>query len=117
MTKTGAEIIRECGDDASKWADEFMEVTKKVGRMGRDTMVGWFANAIESRPRPRLELSGSEAVFGFVSWLTTRLTTTKMGSTVDCGALVDLIKQFCETNELSPPRDRYSDYLKHPVER
>jgi hypothetical protein len=114
--KTGADIIRECGDDAARWADAFMEM-QKSGRVDHETMIGWFANAIESRPRPRLQLTGSEAAYGLIAWLTTRRATVTLGSAHDCGELPTLIDMFVKANELEAPRDRYSNWLRHPVEK
>lgn len=48
----GATIVAHCGNDAAKWAAEFIRVIKLVGTNAIDEsfMIGWFANAIESRP-------------------------------------------------------------------
>jgi hypothetical protein len=45
---TSAELLAAIGTDASKWADAFLEISKKVPTVPSDrlTMVGWFANAI-----------------------------------------------------------------------
>ena len=59
-------------------------------------------------------LTASEAVFGFAAWLTTRDEETKMGSSNDCAPIADLVKQFCEENELTPPRDGWENNLIHP---
>jgi len=42
----GPELLEELGDDASKWAEAFMQLTEgKTVNYG--LMLGWFANAIE----------------------------------------------------------------------
>jgi len=61
-------------------------------------------------------LSGSEALYGFCAWLTSRKKITKMGSTNDCGIIADLIKTFCDTNNLEEPRDNWNGFLTHPKE-
>lgn len=38
------DMLEAVGDDAQKWADAFAEL---FPAMDRETMVGWFANAIE----------------------------------------------------------------------
>ena len=64
----------------------------------------------------RDELSGSEAVFGFAAWLTTRKEKTVMSASNDSACIVDLIKDFCDTNKLTDPRDHWEINLKHPIE-
>ena len=62
-------------------------------------------------------LSGSEALYGFCGWLTTREKRTVMSNTDECGGIADLIKIFCETNNLPGPRGEWTDYLTHPEEK
>lgn len=62
------------------------------------------------------ELSGSEAVYGFCAWLTTRKEKTVMSSSDECGCIAELVKEFCEVNKLTEPRDLWSDLLTHPKE-
>jgi len=59
-------------------------------------------------------LTGSEAVFGFCSWLTTRQKVTIMSASNDSAPIVELIDQFNEANGLKKPRENYTDYLTHP---
>ena len=61
-------------------------------------------------------LTGSEAIFGFCAWLTTRKKETTMSSSDDAAPIVELIKEFCEKNKLSDPRKNYTDYLTMPKE-
>lgn len=44
---SGPQMLAACRDDASKWADAFMQHVAKHGTPDRDMMIGWFANAIE----------------------------------------------------------------------
>jgi len=69
------------------------------------------------------ELSGSEAVFGFVGWLTTSkefkyaLANPGYGPSQDSAPWAELAKRFCNTNKLENPREGWSDLLTHPEER
>lgn len=45
-------------------------------------------------------LNPSEAVYGFAAWLTTRREKTVMSASDDAAPIVELIKQFCEANNL-----------------
>jgi len=62
------------------------------------------------------KLSGSEAIFGFCAWLTTRKKVTTMSSNHNAAPIVDLITQFCETNKLHEIRDHWADNLTPPKE-
>lgn len=57
------EIISECGDDAAKWAKAFCQ---KFPNNDEGTMIGWFANAIETacdtRGARQLEIAQQQAL-------------------------------------------------------
>jgi len=59
-------------------------------------------------------LTGSEAIYGFCAWLTTREEKTIMSSSDDTGRIVRLISKFCDDNKLRDPRENYTDYLTIP---
>lgn len=60
------------------------------------------------------KLSASEALYGFCGWLTSRDTQTIMGRHHGIVGVVDLIKEFCDTNNLSDPTDGWDGLLTHP---
>ena len=60
------------------------------------------------------QLSGSEAIYGFCGWLTTRKEKTIMSSTNDCAVIAELIELFCMENNLTEPCDKWENNLKHP---
>jgi len=60
------------------------------------------------------ELSGREAVFGFIGWLTTRKEPVSFGADNCCAHAAELAGEFCEANELSDCRDHWEDRLTHP---
>lgn len=62
------------------------------------------------------KLSASEALFGFCGWLTTREKITTMASNQDAAPIVELIKIFCEANNLTDPDDNWTDKLIRPKE-
>lgn len=62
------------------------------------------------------KLSPSEAVMGFIAWLTTRPEVTTMSSSHECGGLVELYKKFVEANNLGECRSGYENCLKFPKE-
>ena len=62
------------------------------------------------------ELTGSEAVFGFCGWLTTRKEKTVMSASDDCAVIADLVKKFCAVNNLAEPKKGWEKLLIHPKE-
>lgn len=62
----------------------------------------------------RDELSGSESLFGFCGWLTSREEPTTMSSHDEAGHIADLVGDFCKTNDLSDPREGWEKKLIHP---
>ena len=62
------------------------------------------------------KLTGSEAIYGFCAWLTTREIRTVMSAIDDAAPIVELITTFIEKNNLPMPRDNYTDYLTIPKE-
>ena len=68
-----------------------------------------------------MQLSGSEAVFGFAAWLTTadefEFVSRNMafGPTQDSAPWAELVGRFNETNHLAEPREMWDTLLTHPV--
>lgn len=60
------------------------------------------------------KLSASEAVYGFVSWLTTRDTPVTFSCKHDAAIAADLIDEFCKRNQLDEPRENWTDRLVPP---
>ena len=60
------------------------------------------------------ELTGSEAIYGFVAWLTTQQVDTEMGAAHDCAPIVNRVDVFCKVNNLAEPRENWTDFLTHP---
>jgi len=67
-----------------------------------------------------MQLSGSEAVYGFVAWLTTSddfeqaLQNPHYGPTQDSAPWAEMASKFCMTNQLKDPREEWSELLTHP---
>ncbi len=59
-------------------------------------------------------LNPSEAVYGFAAWLTCRDERTVMSASDDAAPIVELVKQFCEVNNLPDVSDQWPNNLIHP---
>ncbi|NOX49185.1 MAG: hypothetical protein GXP16_01440 [Gammaproteobacteria bacterium] len=57
------------------------------------------------------KLSGSEALYGFIGWLTTREGTIMVGEKHVATPLPKLIDEFCKRNNLTEPRESWADLL------
>ena len=60
------------------------------------------------------ELTASEALYGFVGWLTTQPVIIKMGASENCTSVIDAVAAFCKENGLTEPRDGWYKNLAHP---
>jgi hypothetical protein len=119
-----AQLLSECGADAEKWAAAFMQfMAKKNGDFTEHDVFGWFANAMQAALTVKLSsaindpphMTGSEAVYGFAAWLTTREEVTTMSASHECSVIADLCDKFCKCNRLRSPRDRWTDYFSMPT--
>ena len=59
-------------------------------------------------------MTPSEALFGFMAWLTTREKPVTLSANHDAGVAADLVGEFCKANNLDEPRDNWTDYLTMP---
>lgn len=60
-------------------------------------------------------LSGSEALFGFCAWLSSRKEKVVFSAESDMAGIPDLITEFCKINSLAEPRKGWEKSLTHPV--
>jgi len=60
------------------------------------------------------ELSASEALFGFMGWLTTRPDVSIFSSSHNAAPAANLIKDFCRVNNLSEPEENWDRRLQRP---
>jgi len=63
------------------------------------------------------EINASEAINGFMGWLTTREEETIVGAYSDCSPVAELVAKFIEVNNLTPPREGWEKKLIHPDTR
>ena len=62
------------------------------------------------------EITASEALYGFMGWLTTRQESLSVGAHHECAPAADAIKEFCNANGLAEPRDGWEKNFVHPNE-
>ncbi len=63
------------------------------------------------------QLTASEALFGFMGWLTTREEDVTFGSSHNAAIAADLVAEFCMVNDLSEPKDHWADNFIMPTRR
>jgi hypothetical protein len=78
---------------------DFLSSCLKAFDKATNSRISWFKS-----------LSGSEALYGFAAWLTTRKEAITIGSNHDAAAVCDLVKRFCDENHLDEPRDNKSSH-------
>ena len=60
------------------------------------------------------KISASEAVLGFMGWLTTRDETLMISANHVCGPAADVVKEFCDANNWPAPRPGCTKWFVHP---
>ena len=64
------------------------------------------------------KLSPSEALFGFMAWLTTRdKKSGPFSAKNNSSEAAKLVDEFCKTNNLEEPKGRWDKELKHPKDK
>lgn len=99
--------------DASVWADVFAKTYPGVHDQG--VMLGWFASAIETgrtAGHAVPPLLPSEAVTGFVAWLTTRPKTICAGGKNTAYDIHEALALYLEGQALAPPREDFVERLR-----
>lgn len=62
-------------------------------------------------------LSSSETLFGFGAWLTCRKKPIILSAHHNAAIMAALIKEFCQANNLSDPRENWTDnFIMPPTE-
>lgn len=61
------------------------------------------------------EMTGSESLYGFMAWLTTRDPVVTLSARHDAAEAAELVGEFCKVNGLTEPRDDWTDRLTHPI--
>jgi len=59
-------------------------------------------------------LTASEALYGFMGWLTTRKDAVTFSCRDNAAVAADLVAEFCKTNHLPEPREGWANDLVHP---
>lgn len=99
--------------DARTWVQEWMKVTGEKPEIAMDEgmMLGWFANAIMAGydtamfQKDSSLITASEALYGFTAWLTSLKEEITLGATQNAALAAELVKLWCEANQLSFPRE------------
>ena len=60
------------------------------------------------------ELSASEALFGFIGWLTTRDKSVTLSAHHNAGIAVNLVSHFCKVNNLIEPKEHWEEQFIMP---
>jgi hypothetical protein len=68
--------------------------------------------AFKRQPPSKKRLNASEALYGFVGWLTSRKRKTVMGANEDASEAVNLISEFIKVQKLPRARENWTRYLK-----
>jgi len=71
---------------------------------------------MEEKNVPDKPLTASEALFGFVGWITTREEAVTASFTHNAAVWADLVREYCRANDLAEPRENWHANLSYPFE-
>jgi len=94
------------GDAKDNFFDDFFGEL-----MGRTSVI-----AAAKSKNTQDKISASEALFGFMGWLTTRDKAVTFSGHHNAGVAAELVASFCEVNNLAEPRREWDKHLVHPSE-
>lgn len=60
------------------------------------------------------ELTPSEALYGFIGWLTAREESITMGAKHEAATPAYILNEFCKANNLEAPRESYARFVVRP---
>ena len=63
------------------------------------------------------KLSASEALFGFMGWLTSLEAPVTFSARDYAGTAAELVDEFCKANNLAEPRDGWHENFAYPTSR
>jgi len=69
---------------------------------------------IDLKTTPIAELTSSEAIMAFITWLTTRKEKVSFGANEECSVAVELFTEFTDHNNMPYLRANYTDYFTMP---
>ena len=69
----------------------------------------------ESKEMINTELTSSEALYGFIGWLTSLENKVQFSAYHDASIPVDLVVEFMTANNLPELRDNFTEHFKFPV--
>lgn len=70
----------------------------------------------QTKEREAIPFNGSETLYAFCGWLTTRHALTLMSANHNSAPIAALIGQFCRENGLDEPRAGWENNVKHMEE-
>ena len=112
FTKQKKAYIGECQPGGSPVSD-----SEYIAQHGAKIFPVQLRSILEALEDMDPKLTASEALFGFVGYITTREEKICAGSHEECGQWVELIDKFCRANKLPHPREGWEKNLAtHPKE-
>lgn len=102
--------------EARDWLrDRVLDIIPEVDKPATEARIAMLDQALESQS---CELSGSEAVYGFAGWLTSRRgEPVVLSSNHDAGVVAELVHEFNERNGLAEPRRDWQKRLVPPPDQ
>ena len=118
----GSSLLEIIPEDVPAWAWPILVFVAVVVNLASRDQVKGEADLANTRIDAYLKgdvegdsLSASEALYGFMSWLSTRKKEITISSTHDAAGPADLVSVFCEKNNLREPGSGWANRLIRPM--
>ena len=113
IVKLGSILEAAWGVIANAGGGDWEKETKEW----QEAAARWRDNYHSGKIELRESITASEALFGFAAWLTCRTQALMIGAKYDAAPVADLIKIWCDANDLPEPRDGiYAKNINQPKE-
>lgn len=97
-------------------SEDIWNIHELIRRISSES-VQWESNQWKAHRRePINSMNAAEALFGFMSWLSTRDVSVSIGARHDCAVLPELVQRFLATNKLPGVRENWHDKLTFPCD-
>lgn len=96
--------------------DGIMAVMERDERVARLITLA-VAQHNDTECQDSIRISPSEALYGFMAWLTTRKEKVTFSDSDDASKAAELVNMFCKAQEFDDPRDCYPENINRMNEK
>ena len=99
------------------WSDDTPDIHKTLVAGNIRAFYSWLRRGAEMPEPSDTTLSASEALYGFMGWITGFDDQVTFSSTHNASLAAELVDEFVKINNLAEPRNEWHIKLRHPIHR